>query len=54
MKGTKAKDWGHLEGKGNISMKVIPLNSKHSWDSKQPDSFLKKKKKNKEMSGQEA
>lgn len=55
MKGTKAKDWGHLEGK-----------RKHIYESNSTEqqTFLglkttrlvsqKKKKKNKEMSGQEA
>ena len=43
MKGTMAKAWVHLEGKGNISMKVTPPDIKDSWDSKHPDSSFSKK-----------
>lgn len=43
MKGTMAKAWVHLEGKGNISMKVTPPDIRDSWDSKHPDSSFSKK-----------
>ena len=53
MKGTKAKDWGHLEGK-----------RKHIYESNSTEQqtflglkttrLVSQKKKNKEMSGQEA
>lgn len=43
MKGTMAKAWVHLEGKGNISMKVTPPAIRDSWDAKHPDSSFSKR-----------